>query len=79
MAAMAHCTEASPLAPPMGTTAENRRSGIPKLVTKASAGAPMMPIGMIPSTSLGSSPASRIAASEASTCSAKALCEEPRT
>ncbi len=78
IAAMAHCTAAIPLAPPIGVSAEKRRSGRPKLVTKASAGAPVMPIRMTPSMSLGSSPASSIAASEASICSSKALFGEAR-
>jgi len=38
-----------------------------------------MPIGMTPSICFGSSPAPRIAASDASICSSKALFGEPRT
>ena len=37
MAAIAHCTAATQLAPPIGVDAENRRSGMPKLVMKSSA------------------------------------------
>jgi hypothetical protein len=43
------------------------------LVTKASAGAPVMPMGMMPSICFGSSPASFMAASDASICSSNAV------
>ena len=39
--ARAHCTAATALAPPIGVVAENRRSGMPKLVTKSSATTPL--------------------------------------
>jgi hypothetical protein len=41
IAATAHCTAATQLAPPSGVTAEKRRSGRPKLVMKSSATTPL--------------------------------------
>ena len=77
-AAAAHCSAITGLAPPCGTTAEKRRSGIPKFSMKSSAVPLTMPIGMMPSMSLGVSPASLMAFSEASSCNSKALLGEPR-
>ena len=67
------------LAPPCGTMAEKRRSGMPKLSMKSSAVALTMPMGMTPSICLGSSPASAIAFNEASICSSNAVFVDPRT
>src|SRR5688572_28395663 len=76
MAAMAHWTAATELAPPIGVTAEKRRSAMPKLVMKSSA--TVDPEMMMPSISLGVMPASVMAANDASSCSASTLFPEAR-
>lgn len=78
MTATAHCTAATQLAPPIGVVAEKRRSGMPKLVTKSSATTPLAAYAMMPSMSFGLSPASAMAASEASIWSATTLRPEFR-
>ena len=42
IAATAHWTAATQLAPPIGVVAEKRRSGMPKFVTKSSATTPLV-------------------------------------
>src|SRR5262249_40813763 len=76
--AAAHWTAATQLAPPIGVVAERRRSGMPKLVTKSSATTPLTAYAMMPSMSLGVSPASAIAASDARIWSAITLWPEFR-
>jgi hypothetical protein len=66
MAAAAHWTDATALAPPSGVSAEKLRSGMPKLVIKSSATMGPIANGMSPSMSRGDSPASFSALSAAS-------------
>src|SRR3954447_9255914 len=75
--ARAHWIEATAEAPPIGVVAENRRSLMPKLVMKSSATAPW-PYGISPSISDGFSPASRMAANEASSWNDSAVRSVPR-
>ena len=78
IAAAAACRAMVGLAPPCGTRAEKRRSGMPKLSMKSSAVPPTMPIGMTPSISFGVNPASAIALSDDSICSSNADLVAPR-
>src|ERR1700704_5595292 len=69
--------EATADAPPIGVVAENRRSGMAKLVTKSSATAPA-PYGINPSMSVGFRPASAIALSAASSARDTGVRSVPR-
>ena len=71
--ALASCKPATALAPPIGTVAEKRKSRMPKFSIKSSAVADPIDDGTMPSMSPGCRPASRTAASAASSCSARLL------
>jgi hypothetical protein len=74
--AVASCSAATGLAPPIGTIAEKRMSWMPKASMKSSVSARPFDIGITPSISPGWIPASRTAASEAWSCRARLLCSE---
>ena len=77
--AVAVCKAIAGLAPPCGITAEKRRSGMPKLSMKSSAVPLTIPMGIMPSMSLGERPASSIARNDDAICNSNAVLVDPRS